>query len=283
MATTVTILGSGTPIPSARRAGPAVLVTHGDTAVLFDAGRSVVQRLAGVDLWPTHLDAVCITHHHSDHVSGLQDLVLTRWVMDRADECPPLPLIVPTGSMVGFADRMLDVWEADLEARSAHSGRPTRPEISLRPFVAGDPTVVWSGGEVTVIGGAVRHEPLTPAVGYRVETPDGVVAISGDTLVCDEVARLAHGADVLVYEAMRFDSIRALPGPRRFILDYHADTRLIGRQATELGVRTLILTHLIPEPNSETECKAFLDDVRSGGFVGEVIVANDFDAVVLPA
>lgn len=283
MTTTVTITGTGTPIPSARRAGPGVLVEHGGTALLFDAGRSVVQRLAACNLWPTDLDGVFITHHHSDHVSGLQDLVLTRWVMDRTDSCPPLPLVVPAGSMVQFAERMLDVWEDDLAARSAHAGRPTRPGVALHAFPAGEPVEAWSSGNVTVSGGAVCHEPLTPAVGYRVTTPDGVVVVTGDTRVCDAVARLAEGADVLVYEAMRFPSIEALPEHRRFILDYHADTRLIGRQAAELAVRTLVLTHLIPEPITESEKQAFIDDVRAGGYEGEVIVADDLDSVELAA
>ena len=108
-----------------------------------------------------------------------------------------------------------------------------------------------------------------------------MVAITGDTLVCDEVVTLAMGADVLVYEAMRFEEIQALPEKRRFILDYHADTRLIGAQAREIGVKTLILTHLIPEPCSQEDEQAFIDDIREGGFAGELIVANDLDSVTL--
>ena len=114
------------------------------------------------------------------------------------------------------------------------------------------------------------------------ETPDGVVAISGDTLVCDEVAVLATGADVLVYEAMRFSEIRKVPEHRRFILDYHADTVLIGAQAEALGVPTLVLTHLIPAPTCDADEQVFVGDVRSGGYTGEVVVASDLTSVTLP-
>jgi ribonuclease Z len=107
--------------------------------------------------------------------------------------------------------------------------------------------------------------------------------ITGDTLVCDEVAELAAGCDVLVYEAMRFEPIERLPEHRRFILDYHADTRLIGRQAAELGVPILVLTHLIPAPATDAARQAFVDDVRAGGFQGELIVADDLTSVTLPA
>ena len=68
---------------------------------------------------------------------------------------------------------------------------------------------------------------------------------------------------------------------RSFVTEYHADTRLIGKQAAELGVPTLVLTHLIPAPNTPEEEQAFADEVRSGGYEGELIVANDLDTVTL--
>ena len=136
-------------------------------------------------------------------------------------------------------------------------------------------------GEVRVSAGQVRHEPVHPAVGYRIETPDGVVVVSGDTLVCDEMAALASDADVLVYEAMRFSEIQPLAEHRRFIMDYHADTLEIGRQARDLAVPTLVLTHLIPPPVSEADEQAFIDDIRSGGYEGHVVVARDLTTVTL--
>ncbi len=281
--TRVTITGSGTPVPSASRAGPGVLVRTDDLAIQVDAGRSTVQRLAQVGLWPTELDAVLVTHHHSDHLTGLADLVLTRWVMDRTDGCPPLVVVAPGGPSSEFVERMLDPWEADLAVRRAHSGRPTRPRLELVAFeLPTAPTEVWSARGVRVLAGSVQHQPVHPAVGFRVETPAGIVAITGDTLVCDEVEALAAGADVLVYEAMRFEEIEQLPAHRRFILDYHADTRLIGEQAHRLGIATLVLTHLIPEPSSPAEVKAFEDDIRAGGYEGEVVVADDLTEITLP-
>ena len=132
-----------------------------------------------------------------------------------------------------------------------------------------------------VLAGQVRHEPVHPAVGYRIETPDGAVAISGDTRVCDEVADLADGVEVLVYEAMRFSAFDDMPRRRTFILDYHADTIAIGRQAAEIGVPTLVLTHLIPAPKRDTDRQLFVDDIRAGGYQGEVIVAKDLSSVRL--
>lgn len=276
MSTSVTITGTGCPIPDADRAGPGALVRYDDLTLQFDVGRSTVQRLAGADVWIPDLGAVFITHHHSDHVTGLADLVLTRWIMDRTDRVSPLPIIAPAGPSSDFVSTVLQGWDADIEVRAAHAGRSSRPEIDLIAFDVPDrPTEVWRSGDVVVTAGQVRHEPCPLAVGYRVDTPDGSVAITGDTLVCDEVAELADGADVLVYEAMRFEFFDQLPPHRGYIKDYHADTRLIGKQAASLGIPTLILTHLIPPPQTDGERQRFVDDIRDAGYEGDVIVADD--------
>ncbi len=282
MTTTVVITGTGCPVPSADRAGPGVLVRVDDVALQFDVGRGTVQRLDGAGLWPTQLHAVFLTHHHSDHLVGLADLVLTRWVMDRDDEVPELPIVAPEGPTSRFAQQVLAGWDADIAVRQAHSGRSSSPEVEVIPFaVPTTPTEVWSSDSVRVLATAVRHEPVSGAVGYRIETREGVVAISGDTQVCDEVAELAQDADILVHEAMRFEPIQALPEYRRFILDYHADTRLLGRMASESGVGTLVLTHLLPVPESAEDEEAFANDVRAGGYEGRLIVAHDLESVTL--
>ncbi len=279
---TVTITGSGCPIPDADRAGPGVLVRCGDVALQFDVGRSTVSRLVAAGLWPGQVRAVFLTHHHSDHMMGLPDLVLTRWVMDRSDSLAPLEIVAPVGPAERFAERMLEVWADDISARLVHNGRSGQPRPVVRGFEAA-PTVseVWSCDDLVVTAVAVHHEPVVPAVAYRVDTPAGSVAISGDTIVCDEMADLARGVDVLVYEAMRFEPIEALPEDRRFILDYHADTRLIGVQVAELAVPTLVLTHLIPAPDSEAERAEFVSDIRSGGYQGDVVVADDLDVITV--
>ncbi len=281
MATTVTITGTGCPIPTADRAGPGVLVACGDMHLQFDAGRGTVMRLMGAGSSPGQLTAVFLTHHHSDHTSGLQDLILTRWVMDRTDDTDPLPIIAPEGPSTRFAERMLDVWDDDLDVRQAHTGRTRNPAFSVQGFATPDGLVeVWRSGDVVVKAAPVRHEPVQFAVGYRVETPDGVIAISGDTLVCPEVEVLAEGADVLVYEAIRFSAIPP-EAPNAFIVDYHADTSAIGKQMARMDVPTLILTHLIPPPRNEADEQLFHDEVRSGGYKGEIVVANDLASVTL--
>ncbi|MCP5025453.1 MAG: MBL fold metallo-hydrolase [Actinomycetia bacterium] len=282
MTTNVIITGTGCPIPTPGRAGPGVLVTYGNTHLQFDAGRSTVLRLTEAGSSPGQLSALFLTHHHSDHVTGVADLVLTRWVMDRTDNIADLPIVSPQGPSSHFVERLLDIWDDDLAVRRQHTGRESLPGYQNLSYPVPDhPAEVWRAGEVVVKAGQVRHEPVPRAVGYRIETPDGVVVISGDTLVCDEMAELAEGADVLVYEAMRFSAFDGLPPSRTFVLDYHADTTAIGPQAMALDVPTLVLTHLIPPPRTEAEKEPFAADVRAAGYTGELIVADDLTMVTL--
>lgn len=282
MTTRVTITGSGTPQLTPDRAGPGVHVRVGDIELQFDAGRNTLARLIGLGTAPANLDALFLTHYHSDHLLGLQDLVLTHWIMDRDDDAPRLPLIAPNGATARFCERMLTIWDDDLAVRALHNGRTPEPKVDVIGFdTPPAPAEVWVKGDVRVIAGPVRHEPVVGAVGYRIETPDGVVVITGDTKVCDEVATLADGADVLVYEAMRMDVINQRPPHLRYITHYHADTRLIGAQAAALGISTLMLTHLIPAPENAAEKQLFIDEVRAGGYQREIMVCDDHSFVEL--
>ena len=288
MTTRITVTGTGTPLATHDRAGAGALVRYADETsgadihLQFDAGRATVPRILAAGSSPADLDAIFLTHYHSDHVVGLQDLVLSHWTADVYDTASRTALFAPNGSTMRFCERMLDLWDHDLEVRSMHNHREPVPKVDMVGFDApATPEELWTSGDVRVITSQVRHEPVKDAVGYRVETPDGIVAISGDTVVCDEIAALAAGADVVVYEAMRMDVIAQRPPDKQYIMHYHADTRAIGRQMAELGIPTLMLTHLIPAPYTDEEKQVFADEVREGGYEGEILVCDDLDTVTI--
>jgi ribonuclease Z len=284
--TTVTLTGTGVPHPAPGRAGPGVLVRHGEVALQFDAGRATVLRLAEAGTGVHELDALFITHVHSDHVVDLADVVMTRWVQGTLHPSGPLPILAVEGVATRFAERMLDPYVDDIDLRIEHvQERP--PELDVRPFAAPSaPTEVWRSddGTVAVEAVGVHHEPVPEAVAFRVRTPSGIVVISGDTRVCDEVADLAAGADVLVHEACRTTTMQELIAGTPFeqIFDYHADTAALGGLAAAAGVGHLVLTHLIPPPTNESDEAAFADDVRSGGFAGPLTVGRDLFTIEIP-
>lgn len=285
--TDVVITGTGVPHLAPGRAGPGALVRSGGLLLQFDAGRATALRLCEADVRMHELTALFVTHHHSDHLTGLTDLLFARW-LEAHGRFVPLPVVAPEGPATAFLRRMMDPWVDDLQVRQEHVGRADRPDPDVRGFEVGDgPVVVWEDDDagVRVTARAVHHEPVLPAVAYRVDTPDGAVVVSGDTIVCDEVAELAAGADVLVHEAFRTDALRPFFVARphlEHIAGYHADTVQLGAQAERIGIPTLVLTHLIPAPapGFVTE-QDFVDDVRRGGYTGNVIVASDLTTVTL--
>ncbi len=283
--TLVTLTGTGIPHPTPGRAGPGVLVRRGHLALLFDAGRGTVLRLAEAGCEPWALTRAFVTHVHSDHLVDLADVAMTRWLQQLLHPCGPLAVTAADGVTARFVQHMLDPYRDDIAVRMAHVGS-TFPEVDLHTFAV-TPVAhpVWQddAGMVRVDAVAVHHEPVEDAVAYRVTTPEGVVVISGDTRVCDEVEDLARGADVLVHEACRTTVLaEAMAGTvLETVFSYHADTVALGALAERAGVGHLVLTHLIPSPTTDAEATAFEADVRAGGYTGRVTVGRDHDTVAL--
>lgn len=291
METVVTLTGTGVPHPSPGRAGAGVLIRCGGVALQFDAGRGTMLRLAEAGCSAHELDAVFLTHVHSDHLVDLPDVALTRWVQSTLHPAGPLVVVAAAGEASRFAERMLDPFGDDIAVRMAHV-QSSPPAVEVRSFEApSTPEVVWRGGvpdggvgdEVVVEAVAVRHEPVPDAVAYRITTPTGVVVVSGDTRVCDEVRDVARGADVLVHEACRTTAMAGLIAGTPFasIFDYHADTVALGGLAADAAVGHLVLTHLIPPPRSAKDEEAFSADVRQGGYSGPLTVGTDLYSVVV--
>ncbi|OHV28571.1 hypothetical protein BCD49_37895 [Pseudofrankia sp. EUN1h] len=277
--TTVTLTGTGVPFPAPGRAGAGVLVRSGETVLQFDAGRSTTLRLAEAGVHPHALSAVLLTHVHSDHVVGLPDLAMARWVQSHAFPAGPLDVVAPEGATARFARTMLTPYADDIEVRQKHV-QASPPEVTVHAFAVGDrPEIVWTSGDgkVTVAAVGVHHEPVEGADAYRVDTPDGRVVISGDTRVCTEAEDLCRDADLVVHEACRAsalaDFVRGTPFET--IFSYHADTVALGAMAERAGIPHLVLTHLIPAPDTTEAEENFAADVRKGGYAGRVTVGRD--------
>lgn len=262
MTIVITLLGTGSPMPNPDRAGPATLVTTGEGAEtrhhLIDAGRGVLMRLAALGLGAPDLAAVFITHLHSDHITDLNDVITTRWVM--APQPTPLTVYGPVGTR-SMVDHLLASLEPDIGYRIAH-----HDDLDVGPAIA---VVEVSDGPIEVPGAPASsrircaptdHKPVEPSIGYRFESCDatdatdaadgpGVVAVvvAGDTVPCAGLDALCAGADALIHTVIRKDVIANIPLQRmQDTLDYHSSPEQAGETAARAGVGTLVLTHYVP-------------------------------------
>jgi ribonuclease BN (tRNA processing enzyme) len=243
----VTILGSGTCVPYARR-GPAGYVLEGaDTVLLIDSGSGTLGRLvqAGIDY--RDLDAVLYTHTHPDHVADLAPLLFALNYTPGFERQAPLRLCGPPG-FGGFL--------AGLEV--LHPG--IRPRSFALDLTEMDGSALALGG-IGVTSQAVEHANM-PALAYRLEVAGCTVVFSGDTSYCAGIVAAARGADLLVLEASSPFADRD-PGP-------HLSAAMAGQVAREAGARRVVLTHQYPECDGH-DMAALVGE----HFAGEVVVGED--------
>lgn len=208
----VTLLGTGNPTPDPNRAGQSILVSVGGDELLFDCGPGATWRAVQSGVPPTAIDALFLTHHHFDHMADLAFLVLTRWDQGggRVGELPvfgPPPtarlceLLFGEGGVydLDITSRVLDPVSIELFHSRGGSGPRPRPRPDVHDAMPG---VVASGGDWVVTATAVAHSRYLRCYGYRVDSSEGSVVISGDTVPCRSVEELARGADLLIHMAV---------------------------------------------------------------------------------
>ena len=257
MSITVTLLGTGSPMPHPDRAGPATLITatsrtegDGDDVAtrhfLVDAGRGVLMRLAAAGLGAGDLAAVFITHLHSDHITDLNDVITSRWAMTFTET--PLTIVGPVGTAT-VVDHILASLEPDVEYRIAHhDDLDHRPPVTVIEVTDGPVTLpADQAGPVSIRCDQTDHKPVEPSVGFRFEV-DGVgVVAAGDTVPCEGLDRLCDGPDAVVHTVIRKVIIANVPKQRlQDTLDYHSSPEEAAQTAARAGLSTLILTHYLP-------------------------------------
>jgi ribonuclease Z len=196
----VTLLGTGAPIPRPDRFGPSALVEAGDQKFLIDAGRGATIRLYQIGVSIGQIDALLLTHYHSDHTCGIPDVWLTGWLQSHfGTRTRPFRVIGPVGAK-DLMSNLERAYAADIKIRIADEKLP--PEgaaVEVEEF-SSDGAVYGKNG-VTVIAFEVDHGDLIkPAYGYRIEYAGRSVVISGDTRFNENVIKFGAGADLLIHE-----------------------------------------------------------------------------------
>jgi ribonuclease Z len=266
------LLGTGCPVAHPRRYGPAQLIEAGDTRLLVDCGSGVTQRLREVDRNGAVIDALLITHLHSDHVIDLWQLLVSGWHQGRTR---PLRVLAPEG-FGAFASALAAAWAGERRLRLAYERRPNPEgfELQVEELVPGRALRI---GPFTIEPVEVDHRPVAPALGFALTAGSRRLVLSGDTRPCDTLVRVAQGCDLLVHEVFAHHALRPSSAVRRgattiaAVADYHTSSTEVGEVATAARVKALLLTHIVPP---DADPIAIVEDVRRH-YAGPVIVGED--------
>ena len=291
----VGLCGSGAPMPG-ERGGPCVIVIAGKRLIIIDSGTGGVRTLARMGFGPGSIERVLLTHFHSDHIDGLGEMMLQRWV--GGTHTTPLPIHGPEG-----VDRIVagfnEAYALDQGYRIAHHGADVLPPSGFggtaSPFalVDGEATVIDDGG-LKITAFKVDHTPIEPAVGYRISYKGRTAVISGDTKAIPMVEKQAEGVDLLVHEALSPELVNMLGAAAKKagrdnlakimhdILDYHTTPEEAAAIAARAKVKFLLFYHIVPPlPLSALEVP-FLGKSREI-YSGPLAVGRDGDFVSMPA
>lgn len=276
----VTLLGTGSPLPSATCAGPSSLVQAGGMNLLVDTGRGVIMRLIGAMVPPPMVNAVLLTHLHSDHITDLNDVITTRWISSPA--ATPLPIYGPVGTKK-MVDGLVSMLSQDEGYRLEHHDDLRANggmKVEVHELNAGETFTI---GDVKISVHETDHRPVAPTIGFRFEHEGKVAALAGDTIPCQGLYDMCDNADIYVQTVVREDLVRAfaplVPTGDRFldILDYHSTVQQAGQTAAKCNVKTLLLTHFVPaiQPGQEDEWRA----MAAEHFSGDIVIGPDLTFV----
>ena len=268
--------GGPTLTTKTNRTNPATLILINDVPYLIDCGYGVSRQLikAGVSL--DRLRYIFITHHHSDHNLEYGPLLYNAAV---ASQSIRIDAYGPPG-LQKLTNDFFEYERFDIETRLVdEGGEDLRKAIAVHEFESAG--IVMQNDDVKVTNCRVRHPPITQSYAYRFDARDRSVVISGDTAYAPELAEFAKGTDVLVHEAMYLPAIEKLiqqnPGATRLrehLLAAHTSTEYVGRIAAQAGVKTLVLSHLVPGDDPTITDEQWMEGVRKN-FKGRIIVGKD--------
>ena len=275
--TRLILLGTGGgPRPRKASSAPAQVIVANDTPYVIDCGDGVARQLAIAGVALDKLRHIFLTHHHSDHNADYGNLIWLAWtagLRTRVDAWGPPPLERMTRLFFEMNAREIDT-------RIANEGRvPLAPLLRVHELTQGG--LVMRDDNVRVTAALVDHPPVVPAFAYRFDSSDRSIVISGDTARSDNVVKLAQNADVLVHSALYVPAVDRLVARvpnaatlKQSIIAHQTSAEDAGRVAEAAGVRTLVLSHLVPPDDPAVTEQMWIDAARAH-FRGTVIVGRD--------
>jgi ribonuclease BN (tRNA processing enzyme) len=281
--TQIVMLGTGTPRPDPERSGPATAIVANGMPYLVDFGPGVVRRIAaaynnGVTAFgpaATELRTIFLTHLHADHTAGYPDLIFTPWILGRGR---PIDVYGPPG-LRDMTRHVLEAWKIDVDNRVKGIDRLPRAGCRVNVHEI-EPGLIYKDRNVRITAFPVQHGALQDAFGFRIETADKVIVMSGDTAPTPSLRAHCGGCDVLIHEAYSIATYEKVSRKwQRYRRHHHTSSKELAALAAQVKPGLLVLYHranaggamTLPDPEA-----ALLDEVRRL-YNGRVVTAHDLD------
>lgn len=236
----VTILGSGTPIPSIERFGSSTLIEYKNKKYLFDVGRGTTIRLSQIEVDPSEIDHLFLTHLHSDHITGFADLWLTGWIWQRKTG---LNVYGPEG-VENFIDHTQKTFSKDIAFRKKHTGLQKKGlQLNVKEVQQG---VIYKNSDVKITAIKVDHGSVEEAFGYRFDTGSNAILLSGDTTFSKNLVKHGENLDLLIHELAVIDQNLIEGNPKlKKISQYHSSLDQVKQVIDLLDPELTIFNHLL--------------------------------------
>lgn len=284
------LCGAGSLIPDEIRSGPCAAVIAGGKLYIVDTGSGASRVLSKLRIPQGNIDGIFLTHFHSDHIDGLGELLLQRWI--NGASASQVAVYGPTG-VDQVVSAFNQAYRPDTQYRIAHHGKDILPPAGAggqaREFAVpenGKEVVLIDENGLKVISFRVDHSPVYPAVGYRFDYKGRSILISGDTVKSANLSFFAKGVDLLVHEALNSELVTEITkgaesaGKKniakitRDILDYHTNPIEAAEIARDAQVGHLLFNHIVPPLPFSTLEEVFVRGVDEI-YKGPVTVGRD--------
>ena len=242
----LTLLGTGCPSVDYKRCGSANLVSTDNTRILIDCGSGVTQRLNQAKISSANIDALFLTHLHSDHVVDLYQLIISSWHSYRIK---PWKIYGPKGTKK-FVKKIMAAWAEERKQRILYESRASVKafDIKITEFGA---TGIYSFKDLKIRYFEVDHKPVRYAYGFSFFNKSKKLTISGDTRPCENLMKFGNKSDVLLHEVFIEGEIKETNKMRskktlHNVQKYHTSSSQVGKVAFITGCKKLVLTHFVP-------------------------------------
>ncbi len=247
---TVTVLGSGTCVPSLVRGSCSVLVETGGRKWLIDSGAGTLRRLLEAGTTIAELSYLFYSHLHPDHTADLVPLLFATKYPDGITRSEALTIVAGQG-FSDFFQRLKNVYGHWIELGD--------DVLRIIEMSTGGRDHVRLAG-IDIHTAPVEHSPQS--IAFRITSPAGRhLVYSGDTDMSESLVELARAADLLICES-------AFPEGQK--VRGHLTPAMAGDIAARAEVRRLMLTHFYPacdRADIEGECRR--------AYSGPLILARD--------